>query len=466
MLSASSADPRLSLRTDSLLKRSVENAARARFALPVVMVLAVLAMVVNELAYRHVRDTLTRGIALTDARIEGARALQALTELEVVARAWVATQDSADVGRFQRAEARLARASDKTFGLIEKVGERSTISVERLRGLIGQQLEVLRASMQMPAAGTADRPSIDQAEGRQRSIDLAAELEGVLAQGAAFQQQQRLSFYDSLHGSRAAVHLAIVVAVLALVLFAYQLRRADTQQALEHERLGRLVDQRTAELRDLAGHLVNARESERSHLSRELHDQMGGLFTVMKLELARLRRLVDLPGVAAERAEGVERRLNECIALKRMIIENLRPSALDQLGLSAALEHLCRDTAAVSGLRVHASIDDLSLDADVELTVFRLTQESLTNVLKYADAKEVWVTLQASAGQAHLSVRDDGQGFDPQAVGVGHHGIFGMRLRVEAHGGHWQLDSTPGNGTRVAAQLPCASASLVASAAG
>jgi signal transduction histidine kinase len=438
----------------SVIKRSIEQAARARLALPVLVILGALGMVVNETTYQHTTSTLDRGIALTDARLEAARTLQALTELEAAARAFLSTRAPADRQRFEQAAQLLPQLQDKALGLVAQVDTQRTIAVDKVRALIDDHTRRLREGVD--GAGTG---ALDSATSRARSADLARELDDVLSKAAALQQTARISLYDAFLLNRGAIHALILFAVLGLVMFARQLRRADAQQTLETERLARLIRERTTELRDLAGHLVRAREDERGRVARELHDEMGGLLTAMKLELARLKRIPELPSLAIERVAGFEKRLNDGIALKRRIVENLRPSSLDQLGLNAALQLLCADTAAVSGLDVQTQLEPVAVDKEAELSLFRIVQESLTNILKYAQATMVEVGLKAEAGWAELTVQDDGQGFDPSAVGLARHGIRGMRLRIEAHGGSLQVTSAAGSGTRVVARLPVAAAS-------
>jgi signal transduction histidine kinase len=272
------------------------------------------------------------------------------------------------------------------------------------------------------------------------------------------QQAARVSLYDAMMLSRVALHTVVVLAVFAMLLFMRQLRRSDRQQAQQQRRLERQIGARTAELRELAGHLVNAREDERSRVARELHDEMGGLFTAMKLEFTRLRCVPDLPPAVRDRVCGVEARLNDGIVLKRRIVENLRPSSLEQLGLCAALSSLCEDTAANLGIDVIKQLEPVPLDKDAELTVYRLVQESLTNISKYATAQRISVTLEQQGARVQVTVQDDGRGFDVATVRAGHHGLLGMRVRVEAHAGTLTIESAPGRGTLIRASLPVSGA--------
>ena len=142
------------------------------------------------------------------------------------------------------------------------------------------------------------------------------------------------------------------------------------------------------------------------------------------------------------------------IALKRRIIEDLRPSALGHLGLVVSLGILTREFAQRCGVAMHTDFDPVTLGESGELTVYRFVQEALTNIAKYAKAQRVDVSLKKTDDGVHVVVRDDGAGFDPDALKPSAHGLVGMRYRVEAEGGRLQLQSQPGRGTRISAWLP------------
>ena len=175
-------------------------------------------------------------------------------------------------------------------------------------------------------------------------------------------------------------------------------RRRAQRMAGERDRLEPEVAARTAQLKELAQHLQTIREDERSHLARELHDELGALLTAAKLDVARLKSRLGTSATAdaAERLAHLNETLNGGIALKRRIIEDLRPSSLSNLGLVAALEILLREFGARSDIAVRSTISSASSsNRPAQLTVYRLVQEALTNVVKYAKATEVVVTLQA-----------------------------------------------------------------------
>jgi signal transduction histidine kinase len=266
---------------------------------------------------------------------------------------------------------------------------------------------------------------------------------------------------QALQLSRIGIAIVALAGLLAFYLYLRQtiaLSKAGQREqiALEKERLrlAQEVRERTANLAELATHLQNVRETERGHLARELHDELGSLLTAAKLDVARLKsRMADSPELA-QRLQHLNDILNSGIALKRRIIEDLRPSSLSNLGLVASLEILAREFADRSTLDVETALETVELDETAQLTIYRLVQESLTNIGKYAGAKEVSIALKDYANHVSVEVVDDGKGFDVTNVSPQSHGLSGMRHRVETAGGRLSIDSGNGRGTRVSATLP------------
>ena len=440
-----------------MIKSSIERVARTRYVMPVVVALAVITVAVNESTYRHSHATLQRGIALTDAHLKAANTLQALTDAETAARAYLLNGNASDLDAYREALTELEQVQRGAFQLIASVDPERIVSVEAVRTRIDDRIAEMNTWIEAAGQGQRTRARTLASSDRERAdhAELRQDFNAVLDRAEAVQEGARSSLFDAILLNRMALHLAVVVSLVALGLFLRQLREIDAQKARESEYLAHQIALRTAELRELAGYLVNTREDERGRLARELHDELGGLFTAMKLELARMRRVSDMPASALDRMSGIEQRLNEGIAVKRRIIENLRPSSLDQLGLVAALEGLCQDAASNLGLPVTTDLQPVNLDKECELTVFRLVQESLTNISKYAKARQVWVGLEADGDWVRVGVRDDGCGFHAHAVPARHHGLIGMRVRVESHAGRLEIISSPGQGTRIRAELPC-----------
>jgi signal transduction histidine kinase len=279
----------------------------------------------------------------------------------------------------------------------------------------------------------------------------------------------RRSVYQTLWLNRIGVSAMAAVSLLALFMYLRQTATLDRaladeaeRMAGERDRLEQEVAARTAQLRELAQHLQTIREDERSRLARELHDELGALLTAAKLDVARLKSRLGASATAdaAERLAHLNEALNGGIALKRRIIEDLRPSSLSNLGLVAALEIQLREFAARSEIKVVDQLEPVEVSPAAQLTIYRLVQEALTNVVKYAKATEVVVALSApSSGGALVSVRDDGIGFDTDMPRLQSHGLLGMRYRVEAEGGSMRLSSKPGEGTLIEATLPAQHAS-------
>lgn len=439
-----------------MIKSSIERVARNRFGMPIVLALALIMVVVNEASYQHSRSTLLQGITLSDARQQAARTLQALTDAEVAVRAFMLSAQQADLSNYREAINEMEGVQQDAFRRLEELDPKRTVSVSDVRKRIEERTATLNQWVSMIEQGrrTDAQTLAVSDQGRLRYAELRQEFEFVLERAAAIQKTARVSLFDAMMINRLAIHLLVLVAWVALLLFMRQLRESDRRQAEEHQRLATQVALRTTALRNLAGHHVNAREDERGRVARELHDEMGGLLTAMKLDIARLRRVPTLPAPALERLTSIEQRLTEGIAVKRRIIEHLRPSSLDQLGLIPALDMLCQDAASRMGIAVDTQFSPVQLGKDAELTVYRLVQESLTNVQKYAHARRVSVELAQEGHTVRVSVRDDGKGFDIDSVPAGHHGLLGMRVRVESHSGQLYVHSAMHQGTRVEAELP------------
>ena len=213
-------------------------------------------------------------------------------------------------------------------------------------------------------------------------------------------------------------------------------------------------------LQVLSRRLVEAQETERRNIARELHDEIGQALTVMQLNL---QAMLQSPG-----ADALTPRLNESLKVVERVLEqvqdislNLRPSILDDLGLEPALRWYTDRQAALVGLKVEFHADRLEqrLDPVIETECFRVAQEALTNVVRHAQAKTVTVELRKEAGQLHLRVRDDGIGFEvaairEKAVRGASLGLLSMEERAALAGGGLEFKSVPGQGTEVHAWFP------------
>jgi signal transduction histidine kinase len=344
-------------------------------------------------------------------------------------------------------------------------GDGATLArIESLRQMIDTKLSELRLTVDLVRDGKP-RASMDfllSGIGNDYMEAVRTLSADLVAKETVRMEASRQNIFDTLLFARLAVAALSAIGLLAILISLRQSAALQTQQAghqqrlkAEQERLEREVAQRTAQLRELNNHLQSAREDERHRLARDLHDELGALLTSAKLDAARIKsRIAGSLPEAVERLSHLVETLNAGIALKRRIIEDLRPSALSNLGLVATLEIQAREFAERSGLEVHCELQPVRQSANADLMVYRLVQEAITNITKYAKARNVWIRLGSRDGWVEVSVRDDGVGFDPGRLSAGAHGLLGMRYRVEAELGTLALQSAPGQGTLVRARLP------------
>jgi signal transduction histidine kinase len=219
------------------------------------------------------------------------------------------------------------------------------------------------------------------------------------------------------------------------------------------------VEARTAELRLLAAHLDKLHETERTALGRELHDELGQLLSGIRLELDLAERTRKRGGDTGPHLMKLGELLDATLDSTRSILSHLRPRILDDFGLVAAVEWLASDTARRSGLDVRflAEPEEFTVPDDVATSVFRIVQESLTNVLRHARARQVQVSLTQGAEGLVVRVADDGVGLQSSGPRrLGSMGLLGMRERAHALGGSLDLGPSPGGGTLVCVRLPAA----------
>ena len=261
--------------------------------------------------------------------------------------------------------------------------------------------------------------------------------------------------------SRIGIALLSIICLFALLVYLrknLELRLGQLELrhllAKERDQLDLLVRKRTQQLTQLTLYLQTNREDERSRLARNLHDDLGALLTSAKMDAARIKSRVDQTSPAiVELLSHLVGNLNSSIALGRKIIEDLRPSALSNLGLVATLEILAREFADSADLLVHSNFEEVNLPENSQLMVYRLMQEACTNIMKYAGASNVWLKLGVVDGTITASVQDDGVGFDTESRLTASYGLLGMRYRVEAAHGVLNIISSPGQGTLVQALL-------------
>jgi len=211
-------------------------------------------------------------------------------------------------------------------------------------------------------------------------------------------------------------------------------------------------------LRALSGRAVALQEAERRVIARELHDSAGQALTAIRIHLQLIAQSSESPEVVARLADKTQTITDATLEEIRRAVTMLGPAILDDVGLSAAIDRLCDDLREDGHLEieVRVELDDRPLTPALESTVYRLIQESLTNIARHAKARAAKVELVAETEQLRLTIRDDGRGFVVgEAIAASRsHGLVGMRERAELLGGELVIDSTPGGGTVITASLP------------
>ena len=443
--------------------RTLETARRSRFAAPVALLLGLAVLLINESGHHRALSVIASREALLEARVEVSLLLREVLAAESGQRGYLLTGRPEYKEPYTRAAAQVQGQLARLVQIYARWPDRSA-DVKRLDELTRQRMSELETTVTMFEGAHTEgwRDLVLTDIGRETMLAIEGQARSMARIETTRIDESRELLVDTLLFSRIGIAALVVVSLAALLLYARQARRFDDERLeraaalrFERDRLEVEVERRTRDITQIATHLQTAREDERSRLARELHDELGGLLTAAKLDVARMRsRLAGAPPEVLERMTHLVKTLDEGIALKRRIIEDLRPSSLNNLGLKAALEILCVEFAERSELKVSTTIDELPLDDAGKLTVYRLVQEALTNIARYAQATSVDVSVRARREWADISVRDDGVGFEPGAARGSAHGLAGMRFRVQSGRGELKIRSKPGHGTTIHARLP------------
>ncbi len=256
------------------------------------------------------------------------------------------------------------------------------------------------------------------------------------------------------NGSEFPVEISLCPLTTDEGVFVSAVIRDITSQKLAEQAL----HQKEQQLRDLSLHLEEARERERSHLAREIHDELGQMLTALKMDVSWLQgKLPRDQQVLQQKTSAMVKLINTTMQAVQRIASELRPGVLDDLGLSAAIEWLAEQFRLRSNVafEVLQQPEDLDLDRERSTTVFRILQEALTNVTRHAMATEVTISLFKRERKLLLTVRDNGKGITAaQSSASRSLGLLGMRERVQPWGGKVKIKGRPNRGTVVFVSLP------------
>ena len=444
-------------------QRWLPKVRKMALSLPMALLAAMVLVGINETGHMRSQDALEQMDQSMATRGDVNKLLQSMLDAETGQRGYLLTGNETYLEPYDKAVAtvqtNLDRLRNQFMNSPDDMQEFALLSRQ-----ISRKLAEMELSLRLRRKGNEDawKFILNTDVGKEHMEAIRTHAQELIARSDLRLSQGQQQIEQSLTLSRIGIATVTVIGLLAFYMYLRQTQAVQAvnlrEQALlerERDRLEGLVRERTATLSELANHLQQVREEERGHLARELHDELGALLTAAKLDVARLKSKINAtaPDVA-ERLKHLTDTLNSGIALKRRIIEDLRPSSLSNLGLTAALEILTREYAERAGIEVETSLEAVQLPDATQLTVYRMVQEALTNIGKYAKAKKVLVSVHAHPTHVAVQVRDDGVGFDPGSVRPTSHGLAGMRHRVEAAGGRLTLTSRPGNGTLLSAVLP------------
>ncbi|MGE5865065.1 MAG: CHASE3 domain-containing protein [Rhizobacter sp.] len=445
------------------MKNFIRRFRRSAITFPLAVITALSLMAISESSYRSSVDSLDRLGHLAVARINNLVLIRQVLDAENGQRGYLITGRPEYLEPYRKTMDNIGQTMRTLQDFYAKEPQPVT-DFTVLAGLVNRKLSEMDTTIQLRSEGREDawRAVIETDIGREQMEAIRVASERLFKRETDQITARRASVYQTLQLSRLGVAAMTALSVLAFFMYLRQTATLDQERrrqqlALQVERdlLEHQVKGRTAQLTELAHHLQTAREDERNRLARDLHDELGALLTAAKLDVARLKsRIGTITPEAQERITHLNETLNDGIALKRRIIEDLRPSSLNNLGLVAALEILSREFAERSGIPVTTQLEAVRLKQSSELTIYRLVQEALTNIAKYAQAKHVAISVQLVDGRVEVTVKDDGVGFDTSVKRPMSHGLLGMRYRVEAEGGQMALQARPGEGTQIRASLP------------
>jgi signal transduction histidine kinase len=305
---------------------------------------------------------------------------------------------------------------------------------------VRRPLATLTASAERIARGDLDRP-VDQrssASGGDEIARLGAALEGMRA-------SLKISMDQVEDANRA-------------------LERRVAERTAELERVNVQLHERERMRQQLLRTVISAQEDERKRIARELHDETSQTLAALGMGLDTAIARSDVPE-ARQKLADARRLVDRMNAELHRLIVNLRPSVLDDLGLAAAIEWFAERHLAAAGIAVRCELGDLDvrLPSEMEAAVFRVVQEAINNIARHAHAESVLIQLSGEEGVLTVEIEDDGRGFDVASAADGPGslrgvGLLGMRERIAILGGTLQIDSEPGEGTRILIKVPVTTA--------
>lgn len=450
-----------------------------RIAPPQVFVVLLMTAIVSVVIFAVSETTSSRITAIRsqvrdtyEAMQQAALVRQGVLGAESAQRGYLLVGSSAYLGTFESSS---SMAQNALSALAPLAGDDLEVRarVESLREHVMAKIDELKFTVRLLREGNRERALAEVASGQglalmrtiERSLD---ELEPILrAEG----QRRTESLDDVWLQLRVGVGIVVLLNLAFLAVLANLMIRQFTQREIHRsdmqrhaESLERTVAERTEELSALSSYLQSSTERDKARLARDLHDELGGILTSAKIDIAWLEgHNKSTDPDAASRLRRLSMVLDEAVDLKRRVVENLRPSLLDHLGLGPALEWYITENCRKAGIDPLLTLPDMGepLPPEMSIAIYRLVQEGLTNTIKYAKATMVEVRVErveAGEGREHDGYRllqsDDGVGIKDFRRDHLSHGMAGMRQRARALGGSFEVRTEAGEGTTIEAYFP------------
>ncbi len=445
---------------------------RVAFPLALGIIISIGILAFSEIGSRELEQVVQSHSTALEMQASLYELLGLVTDAETGQRGYMLTGKQEYLEPYRQAQARLPERYQRLRDLVVANGtEAQRAQVGRINALIGRKLGEIEATIALydRSGRQAAFELMDTGIGRQAMDDLRAEVTSLADKQLASMNQSASRWRHDIDFARFSVQwlTACTIALLAIVwLLARREVRLQIERrrllATESERLDREVRERTAELTELSSHLQTVREEEKSRLARDIHDELGGILVSAKMDISGVAQaLKDHDPKLNARLARASAALDEGVAVKRRIIEDLRPTLLDNLGLGPAIDWQVTEVCKRAGLRCSLDVpDDMTqLPPDVAIALYRIVQEALTNIVKYAGAELVSVTLVRHDDGVELAISDDGVGLPRTAT---HdrlsHGIAGMRQRVRQFAGEFNITGEPHQGTHINVRIPLPSA--------
>ena len=445
-------------------------ATRLAYA-PILLGVAFIAtlFIVAESGYKRIHEAGQMISAAEERQDIMSRYLRVVLDAESAQRGFLLTEDTRYLRGFDPAVRSLDPLLDRIVTRLRDSGLGADADkAQALRSITGKKVGEMQSSLRLygEVGRGAALQLLDTDIGQRAMTDLRHELSELYDTEAARLAAARTSSEKDLQTSRvllgAAAFLSLLLVVLVGALLGRDMRRREqVTEALgtRNRELDRSLQQRTKMLFHLSSSLQKAAEREKAALARELHDELGGLLVATKIDVSWLRkRATDGSDASNLRWERILRCMDEGLTLKRRVIESLRPTLLDNVGLDAALRWLVDETLRRQGIDCEEQYPEAmpELTPDARIAVFRVVQECLMNILKHAKAKSVLLRVATDGEQLSVIVRDDGVGIDEGRIETPQsHGLLGMRHRVESLEGNLTVRSLgPGVGTECHFSVP------------